>query len=116
VSEGYVHDLFRRLSRAWNWVTAQVVLTLLLILFFAAWTRLPDRHVWQVMLTLAMPLLLVGSLMELEAGTVRAFADDDGKRVKLVWGAVILLVWVAIGRSAPTRAPASSPTTTFSAG
>jgi hypothetical protein len=76
------------------------VLTLLLLIFFVVWTRLPDRHMWQVMLTLAVPLLLVVSLLELEAGTVRAFADDDGRRVKLVWGAVTLLVWIAVGAAA----------------
>ena len=27
---------------------------------------------------------------------MRALADDDGRRVKLVWGAVALLVWVAL--------------------
>ncbi len=96
MSEGNVHDLFRRLSRDWKWVTAQLVLTLLLIVFFVAWTRLPDRHVWQVMIDLVVPLLLVVSTLELQAGTVRAFADDDGKRVKLVWGAMTLLVWIAL--------------------
>ncbi len=96
MSEGNIRDLFRRLSHAWKWVAAQVVLTLLLLLFFVAWTRLPDRHVWQVMLDLIVPLLLVVSLLELQAGTVRAFADDDGKRVKLVWGAVTLVVWIAV--------------------
>jgi hypothetical protein len=49
------------------------------------------------MLDLAVPLLLVVSMLELQAGTVRAFADDDGKRVKLVWGAVTILVWIAVG-------------------
>jgi hypothetical protein len=100
VSQGNVHDLLRRLSRAWNWVTMQVVLTLLLLLFFVAWTRLPDKHVWQVMLDLVVPLLLVVSALELQAGTVRAFADDDGKRVKLVWGAIALLVWIALAAAA----------------
>ena len=31
---------------------------------------------------------------------MRSFADEDGKRVKLVWGAVTLLVWVAVGAAA----------------
>ncbi|MGO9336857.1 MAG: hypothetical protein ACLPY1_05040 [Terracidiphilus sp.] len=100
MSEGNIHDLLRRLSRSRKWVAAQLVLTLLLLLFFVAWTRLPDKHVWQVMLDLVVPLLLVVSLLELEAGTVRAFADDDGTRVKLVWGAVTLLVWIAVGAAA----------------
>jgi hypothetical protein len=74
--------------------------TLLLILAGAGWTRLPDRHAWQVVLSLAIPVLLVISALELQAGTVRAFADDDGKRVKLVWGAGALLVWIALGAAA----------------
>jgi hypothetical protein len=68
----------------------------LLILAGLAWTRLPDKHVWQVALTLIVPLLLAISALELEAATMRSFADDDGRRLKLVWGACTLLVWVAL--------------------
>jgi hypothetical protein len=68
----------------------------LLALAVLAWTRLPDKHVWQVALTLVVPLLLAICVLELEAGTMRALADDDGKRVKLVYGAVALLAWVAL--------------------
>lgn len=89
-------DLVRRLGRAWIWVATQFVLTLVLLLIGLAWTRIPDKHVWQVALTLIVPLLLAISFLELEAGTMRALADDDGKRVKLVWGAMTLLVWVAL--------------------
>ena len=89
-------DLFRRLGRAWVWVAAQFVLTLVLLLVGLAWTRIPDKHVWQVALTLIVPVLLAISFLELEAGTMRALADDDGRRVKLVWGAMTLLVWVAL--------------------
>jgi hypothetical protein len=88
--------LFRRLRLSWGWVAAQFVGTLLLILLALAWTRLPERHLWQVALTLVVPLLLAISALELQAGTVRSFADDDGKRVRLVWGAATLLVWVAL--------------------
>ena len=63
------------------------MLTLVLIVAGLAWTRLPDKHWWQVVLTLLVPLLLAISALELEAGTMRALADDDGRRVKLVWGA-----------------------------
>lgn len=92
----YCKDLIRRIGRAWGWIAAQYVLTLVLILCGLAWTRLPDKHVWQVALTLIIPLLLAISFLELEAGTMRALADDDGRRVKLVWGAMTLLVWVAL--------------------
>jgi hypothetical protein len=53
-----------------------------------------------VALDLFVPLLLIVSALELQAATVRKFADDDGKRVKLVWGAVSLLVWIAVGAAA----------------
>jgi hypothetical protein len=88
------------LTRARRWVAAQYLLTLVLILLTLAWTRLPDRHVWQVALSLLIPIVLAISALELQAGTVRAFADDDGHRVKLVWGAVTLLVWIAVGAAA----------------
>ncbi|MGA2218513.1 MAG: hypothetical protein ABSG51_10530, partial [Terracidiphilus sp.] len=90
-------DLFARLSRARLWVAAQFGITLLLIVAGIAWTRLPDKHIWQVALSLLIPLLLAICALELEAATVRALSDDDGKRVKLVWGALTLLVWIAVG-------------------
>ena len=92
-----IEELFRRLGRARVWVALQFGLTLALILVGLAWTRLPDKHAWQVALTLLIPVLLIVSLLELQAGTMRKLADDDGKRVKLVWGAVTLLVWIALG-------------------
>jgi hypothetical protein len=92
----YCKDLFRRLRGSLVWVALQFVLTLVLILIALAWTRLPDKHLWQVALALLTPLLLAISALELEAGTMRAFADDDGRRVKLVWGAMTLLAWVAL--------------------
>jgi hypothetical protein len=92
----YFKDLIRRLGGNWRWVAAQFVLTLLLILAGLAWTRLPDKHWWQVVLTLLVPLLLAVCVLELEAGTMRALSDDDGRRVKLVFGAMALLAWVAL--------------------
>jgi hypothetical protein len=92
-----IRNMFHRLRLNWKWIAAQFLLTLLLILIALAWTRLPDKHIWQVAMTLLIPLLLAISALELQAGTVRAFADDDGHRVKLIWGAVTLLVWIAIG-------------------
>jgi hypothetical protein len=89
-------DLFRRLARARVWVILQFGLTLLLLLVGAAWTRLPERYAWQVALTLLVPVLLAISILELEAGTIRKLAGDDGPRVKLVWGAISLLVWIAL--------------------
>ena len=84
-------------GQRWRWVAAQFVRHAAADSVGLAWTRLPDKHVWQVALTLLIPLLLAISALELQAGTMRALADDDGKRVKLVWGAMTLLVWIADG-------------------
>jgi hypothetical protein len=89
-------DLFRRLLQSRRWVAAQYVLTLLLILIGIAWTRLPEKHVWQVLLSLLLPLLVTISALELQAGTMRSLANDDGKRVKLPWGALSLLFWIGV--------------------
>ena len=88
--------LFAGFGQARGWVAAQFWVTLLLVLAGLAWTRLPDKHAWQVLLSLLLPLLLVIAALALQAGTMRALADDDGKRVKLVLGAATLLVWVAV--------------------
>jgi hypothetical protein len=92
-----MQDLLHRLHLHKAWVAAQFILTLVLLLIGLGWTRLPDKHAWQVVVSLLIPLLLAIAALELQAGTVRAFAEDDGRRVKLVWGAVTLLVWIAVG-------------------
>jgi hypothetical protein len=93
----YFKDLFGRLSQSWRWVVAQFVGFPILILLFWVWDRLiKEKYVWEVALSLLLPLLLVISVLELQAGTMRSLAGDDGKRVKLVWGAMTLLVWIAV--------------------
>ena len=92
----YFKDLFGRMSQSRRWVAAQFVGTLLLILIGIAWTRLPEKHLWQVALSLIVPVLLAISVLELNAGTMRSLASNDGKRVKLVWGAITLLLWIAV--------------------
>ena len=89
-------DMLKRLRRAWGWVVGQFGGVLLLLALGLAWTRLPDKHGWQVVLTLVVPLLLVLSMLELQAATMRALAADNGRRVKMLWSALTLLVWAAL--------------------
>jgi hypothetical protein len=89
--------LMQRLGVARVWVALQFGLTLVLLLVGLAWTRLPEKHVWEVVLSLLIPVVLAICMLELQAGTMRRLADDDGRRVTLVWGAVTLVVWVAVG-------------------
>lgn len=93
-------DLFHRLRQSVGWVIALFGGTLLLVLIGIAWTRLPDKHVWQVALSLLLPLMLLAAALILQAATMRSLTGDDGKHVKLVWGAVTLLVWVALAAAA----------------
>jgi hypothetical protein len=51
-------DCLAGLWTARRWVAGQFGGTLLLILAALAWTRLPDKHGWQVALSLLIPLLL----------------------------------------------------------
>ena len=89
-------ETFIRLRQSRRWIVAQILVTALLLAIGIAWTRLPEKHVWQVTLSLLLPLLLGLSAIELQAGTMRSFAADDGKRVKMIWGALTLLVWIAL--------------------
>lgn len=89
-------DLFRRLRASLAWVAAQFWATLLLVLAGVAWTRLPDKHVWQVGLTLLVPLLLLAVALLLQAGTMRKLLHQQQGRAPLAIGALTLLVWVAI--------------------
>jgi hypothetical protein len=91
-----LHDLLHRLRRSLGWVAAQYWATLVLIGIGVAWTRLPDQYWWQVVLSLLVPTLLIASLLALEAVTMLSLTDGEGKRVKLVWGALALAVWAAI--------------------
>jgi len=90
-------DLFHRLRRSWIWVAAQFLGNAIIILAGLAWTRVPEKHTWQVALSLLIPLLLAICLLELQAATVRALADDDGRRARLIWGALTMAVWIAAG-------------------
>jgi len=91
-----IRKMMTRLGRAWGWIAGQFGGVLLFLLLGLAWTRLPDTHGWQVALTILVPLLLILCMLELQAGTMRGLANDDGRRVKLVWGALSLLVWAAL--------------------
>lgn len=91
-----LREMFRRLRGSWGWIVAQFLGSALFIVVGLLWTRLPDKHLWQVALSLVVPLLLIISVLEMEAATMRAFADDDGARVNLPIGAITLLVWIAV--------------------
>lgn len=91
-----LNDLLRRLRASLGWVAAQFWATLLIVLAGVGWTRVPEKHVWLVGLTLLLPLLMLAATLVLEAGTMRSFFDQDERRVRFVWGALTLLVWIAV--------------------
>ena len=89
-------ETLRGIGRARGWVAAQYWATALIVLAGLAWTRLPDKHAWQVGLTLLVPLLLLAAFLYLEAGTIRRLVRDEPTRTGSIHGALTLLVWIAI--------------------
>ncbi len=96
VAANPLNDLFHRLRSSVAWVAAQFWATFMLALAGAAWTRLPDRYGWQVVLSLLVPLVLLAAALLLQAGTMRKLLHDEHRRVKLGLGVLTLLVWVAV--------------------
>ena len=90
------NDLLRRLRTNLSWIAAQFWATLLLVLAGVVWTRVPERHAWQVGLTFLLPLMMLAALLVLEAGTMRGFLQSDERRVRFAWGALTLLFWIAV--------------------
>ena len=89
-------DLLRRLRASLGWVAAQLWATLLIVLVGVVWTRVPEKHWWQVGFTLLLPLVMLAATLVLEAGTMRSFYGQDDRRVRFAWGALTLLVWIAV--------------------
>jgi hypothetical protein len=98
---GLIADWLVRVKRAWIWIVLQFVGVALLIALGLLWTRIPDRHFWQVGLTLLVPMLVAAGFVGLQAGTFRGFLhptpSGGTRRVALAWGAGTLVIWIAIG-------------------
>jgi hypothetical protein len=91
-----LNDLLCRLRKNSGWVAAQFWATPLIVLAAAVWTRVPEKHWWQVGLTLLLPLAMLAAALVLEAGTMRGFLQNDERRVRFAWGALTLLVWITV--------------------
>lgn len=100
-----LHDLIAdwwvRIRRAWLWIVLQFVGVALLITLGLLWTRIPERHLWQVGLTLSIPLLVAAGFVGLQAGTFRGFlhsaAPAETRRIALASGAATLAIWITLG-------------------
>jgi hypothetical protein len=101
-------DLFasaaRRLLRARLWAALQFVGLALLIAIGLLWTRISEKNVLEVILTLFVPVLVAAGFLALQAGFLRSLlrstapasegAQDDAS---FALGALTLLLWIAIG-------------------
>jgi len=92
----YLNDLLRRLHASIGWVAAQFWAMLLLAAAGLAWTRLPDKYTWQVLLSLLIPLVLIAGFLLLQAGTMRRLFSENEGRSRFVNGALMLLGWAAL--------------------
>ena len=95
-----LHDLMRDLARnlrvARGWIAAQFLGFPLLILACMGWTHLPEKNWWQVALSFLLPLLFLAAALVLKAGTVRCMMSESEGRVRLIWGALALLLCIVI--------------------
>ena len=64
-------DLFKRLHTARLWVLVHFFGLPLLLLIGIGWTRLGEKHLWQVTLSLLLPLLILAALFALQTATLR---------------------------------------------
>ena len=92
-SMGYLRDLGARLKAARGWVAGQYAGMLVLLLLGLGWTRIGEKHLWQVLVSLLLPVLLLAGLLVLEAGTMRRLMGGQ-MRVRFAWGALSLMVWL----------------------
>jgi len=90
------NNLLHRLRSSLGWIAAQFWATPLLVLAGIGWTRLPDKHSWQVGLSLLLPLVLLIAVLLLQAGTMRRLIHDEQRRTPFLVGAFTLLVWVLV--------------------
>ena len=81
----YFKDLFHRLGFSWRWILAQFVGILLFLVIGLAWTRLPEKHWWQVALSMLIPVLLAISILGSHdpdlRDKLRAFRAEQTARV-----------------------------------
>jgi len=93
---GVFRDFVRRLRANVGWAVAQIWALGLILLAGLAWTRLPDKYAWQVLLSLLIPVLLIAALLVLEAGFLRRLLGTQEGRARFVTGALMLLAWALV--------------------
>lgn len=94
-------------SRLWRsrvWAAMQLVCLALLLVAGLGWTRIPEKHAWQVALSLLIPILLAAGFLMLQAVTMRrllrrpASEPEAGlPQATLAWGAATWMAWLGIG-------------------
>src|ERR1017187_3780235 len=94
----------RIISARW-WLITQLFLTAVLVALAVVFLRLPDKYLWQVLITLLLPLALCAVFVLMQSCTMHALVGtasmDKTRQVKLIFGAMtfvawILLAWVAL--------------------
>ncbi len=99
-----IADWLERVRRAWVWIVLEIVGVALLIALGLVWTRIPEKHWWQVLLTLLVPVVVAAGFVLLQAGTFRGFSrpvaderEQSRRPVSLAWGAGTMVIWLSIG-------------------
>jgi hypothetical protein len=93
----------RRLLHARLWAVLQFVGIAALIAIGLVWTRIPEKNVFEVSLTLLVPVLIAAGFLALQAVFLRSLlrdavaAEPAQAGVSFALGALTLLLWIAVG-------------------
>jgi hypothetical protein len=95
-----IADTKSRIIRARWWLLAQLLLTAVFLALGVLFLRMPDKYIWQVVLSLTLAAVLVTLFVLMQSKTLRSLMGDE-RKVKLIYAAMtfagwVLLAWVAL--------------------
>jgi len=90
-----VTELCKRLCASRRWVLAEFCW--ILVFAFAALTvaNILSHLSWGVWISMPLVLLLLVAGVVAQAGTMRSLLNDGEKRIRMVWGILSMLLWMA---------------------
>ena len=92
-----LRDLISRLRSARLWLLLQLLGLPLLLLLAIGWSRIGEKYLWQVALSLLLPLVIIAALLALQAGTMRRLlAPLAEHRASFLLATLVLFVWLVV--------------------
>lgn len=88
-------NLVQRLRSARLWLLLQLIGLPLLLLIAIGWSRLGEKHLWQVAFSLLLPFVMIAALLVLQTGTMRRIlAPLAPGHASFLHALLMLLPWI----------------------